>query len=169
MLLGNEGYGVQTGAREAVRACFRVDPGLRRRLSPSLERNGRVNPEERLLAAWRGCSVRFGPGVHFSASDVREGARERESKRERERQKEKQSERECNGENAKGRWPTECQRRGEGVCGVWAAWMDDGEGRVGQWVTVAACGSELWAFACFGVCPEEAEGSASQPHEGADA
>lgn len=41
--------------------------------------------------------------------------------------------------------------------------------RVGQWVTVAGCGSELWAFACFCVCPDEAEGSAMQPHEGADA
>jgi len=41
--------------------------------------------------------------------------------------------------------------------------------RVGQWVTVAGCGSELWAFACFYVCPDEAEGSALQPHEGADA
>lgn len=34
---------------------------------------------------------------------------------------------------------------------------------------MAGCGSELWAFACFGVCPDEAEGSAMQPHEGADA
>lgn len=41
--------------------------------------------------------------------------------------------------------------------------------RVGQWVTVAGCGLELWAFACFYVCPDEAEGSAKQPHEGADA
>ncbi len=41
--------------------------------------------------------------------------------------------------------------------------------RVGQWVSVAGCGSELWASACFCVCPDEAEGSAMQPHEGADA
>lgn len=34
---------------------------------------------------------------------------------------------------------------------------------------MAGCGSELWAFACFCVCPDEAEGSAMQPHEGADA
>lgn len=41
--------------------------------------------------------------------------------------------------------------------------------RVGQWVTVAGCGSQLWAFACFCVRPEKAEGSAIQPHEGAEA
>lgn len=41
--------------------------------------------------------------------------------------------------------------------------------RVGQWVTVAGCGSELWTFVCFCAYPDGAEGSDMQPHEGADA
>lgn len=41
---------MQTSARKAVRACFRLNPGRWRRLSRLLGRNGRVTPEERLLA-----------------------------------------------------------------------------------------------------------------------
>lgn len=41
--------------------------------------------------------MRFGPGVHFSASDVREGAREREGETEGAKERKRKEEREKPG------------------------------------------------------------------------